>query len=143
MWEDVSTGHDRIATTHSSGDIEVWDGETFTVLRTLTCQAPTARVFLLPFKSAEGRTRLLVTSRDLRVVEVWDPEENVVLPELIRSEGAEPSGFHLFESAEGRQLLAFGPRLRRGEADKAFLDVWDLGEAFMEAQHVRPANKHG
>jgi hypothetical protein len=209
MWEDPMTGHDRLATINSGGDIEVREGEAFTVLRTLNSQTPTARILLVPFTSAEGRTRLLLASRNDRAMEVWDPrgghhaaarplcpdgplptrpiispvinppkyhaiitepspnrhsdrhlfvtgwqvwdpEEGVLLPEAIPGGGGpQTSGFHLIESAEGRYLLAVAgygahsPWHATGEAERTFLDVWDLGEAPLRAQHVRPANKQG
>jgi hypothetical protein len=55
---------------------------------------------------------------------------------------------HLFESAQGRQLLAVlsqGTSHARHPGDKlrAFLDVWDLGEAPARAQPLRPAHHLG
>jgi WD40 repeat protein len=148
VWKEHWDGHDRIAVVTQGSKIDVYDAETLTVLHTLRPKSDMMFTSMLPFKSSEGPTRLLVAPRSDRGMEIWEPEEGVLLHDRIITKGSELWGCHLFESAEGRQLLAVGgkclePRIPPGETDKAFLDVWDLGKAFMEAQHVRPANKHG
>jgi WD40 repeat protein len=129
--------HDRIATAGEDGKVKVWDGEALTLLHDLDC-GPCQRV--LPFESAEGSTRLLVANERLQV---WDPEEGRLLhnPALELTEG----DCHLFESAQGRHLLAtVGRSVVRhpGEELRSFVDVWDLGQA-PARDHVRPAHHLG
>jgi WD40 repeat protein len=148
IWKEHWEGHDRIALVTQGAKILVYDVETLTVLHTLRAKSRMGRMSTFPFKSAEGPTRLLVAPRSDRGMEIWEPEEGVQLHDRITIKGSALWGCHLLESGEGRQLLAVGgkclePRIPPGEADKAFLDVWDLGEAFIEAPHVRPANKQG
>jgi hypothetical protein len=64
------------------------------------------------------------------------------------NQGCRFSGHHTFESAEGRHLLAtvgYGPHHTRhpSDAQRAFLDVWDLGEAPPHTDALRPAHKQG
>jgi hypothetical protein len=77
----------------------------------------------------------------------WDPEEGRLLHDNFNN-GCPLDDWHLFESAEGRHLLAIvgggkeHPR-HPGDTLRAFLDVWDLGEAPIATRHVRPADEHG
>jgi WD40 repeat protein len=141
VWKEHTGGHDRIATASWDGHARVWDGEAFTLLHDLHCG--TSRVNrVLAFKSAEGPTRLLVGLEN-GPLQVWDPEEGRLL-----HEGCPLDHCHLFESAQGRHLLAIAssgkqhPR-HTGGTRRSFLDVWDLGEAPARTGHVRPANKQG
>jgi WD40 repeat protein len=135
--------HDRIATA-GSFNIKVWDGEAWTLLHDLDC-GPCRR--LLAFKSAEGPARLLVASEDRKVIQVWDPEEGRLLHDGI-NRGCPLKDWHLFESAQGRHLLAIAgsgidhPR-HPGDTERAFLDVWDLGEAPAAEGQMRPAHHLG
>jgi hypothetical protein len=102
---------------------------------------------MLAFKSAGGAYRLLVALATNVGVEVWDPEEGRLLHDGI-NRGCPLDDCHLFESAEGRHLLAivgYGPLHPRhpGCTDRAFLDVWDLGEAPAATGHLRPAHHLG
>jgi WD40 repeat protein len=143
VWKEHLGGHDRIAT-HDNAGVRVWDGEAFTLLHLLPCGAPIER--LLPFESAEGGYHLLIPSEGLQV---WDPEEGRRLHDGIHRGCPPLSRFHLFESARGRYLLAvgsYGARHPRhpGDAERSFLDVWDLGEAPARAGYgLRPANHLG
>jgi hypothetical protein len=87
-------------------------------------------------------------------VQVYDPEEGRLLREDIDPGFAlqEPhvcvEDCHVFESAQGRQLLAVlsvgtcHPR-QPGDKLRSFLDVWDLGEGPPATGHVRPAHHLG
>jgi WD40 repeat protein len=140
--------HDRIAAGDNGGRVKVWDGETFTILHELDCGFEIGAVQrLLAFESAEGPTRLLVALVADFGLQVWDPEEGRLLHDGI-NRGCPVNQCHLFESAQGRQLLAIGsqgPRHPRhpGDAHRAFLDVWDLGEAPGRAGLVKPAHHLG
>jgi hypothetical protein len=123
----------------------VWDGEALTLLHDL--HAEHAIKSLSAFKSAEGPARLLVVPVAEAGLQVWDPEEGRLLHDGI-NRGCPLEDWHLFESAQGRHLLAITGRgdhhpRRYGETHRTFLDVWDLGEAPAATGHVRPANKHG
>jgi hypothetical protein len=102
---------------------------------------------MLAFQSAEGPTRLLVALGDDQGLRLWDPEEGRLLHDGI-DQGCPLDDWHLFESAQGRQLLAIVGRGEQhprhaGDTVRAFLDVWDLGEAPAATGHVRPANNQG
>jgi WD40 repeat protein len=136
--------HDRIATAGHDGRLKVWDGEALTLLRDLRCGLPGPA---LPLQTVEGPHRLLLGIESGRGLQVWDPEEGRLLHEGI-NRGRVSSHFHLFESAEGRYLMATVSRGTQhsrhpGDTERPFLDVWDLGEAPAATAHVRPANKHG
>jgi WD40 repeat protein len=142
VWKEHTGGHDRIAAA-GSFNIKVWDGEALTLLHDLDC-GPCRR--LLAFKSAEGPARLLVGVERGRL-QVWDPEEGRLLHDDI-NRGCPLEDLHLFESAQGRHLLATlgqGEQHPRhpGDTLRTFLDVWDLGEAPAPEQHMRSANKDG
>jgi WD40 repeat protein len=144
VWKEHTGGHDRIATTEHRR-LRVWDGEALTLLHDLDCGPGILRVSI--FESAEGPTRLLRVLSDDRGLQVWDPEEGRLLHDGINRE-CPLHGFHLFESAQGRHLLAILSRgdhhpLHPGGTVRAFLDVWDLGEAPAREAHVRGAHKHG
>jgi WD40 repeat protein len=132
--------HDRIATAGLDGHVRVWDGEAFTPMHDL--ESGTSQ-HMLPFKSAEGPARLLVGLLD--GAQVWDPEEGRLLHDGI-NRGCPLFGCHLFESAQGRHLLAitghgtYHPR-HPGGRFRVFLDVWDLGEAPAATGHLRGAHK--
>jgi hypothetical protein len=115
----------------------VWDGEAFTLPHDLDCNS---HHHMLTFKSAEGQTRLLVGPAGDEGLQVWDPEEGRRLHDGVKR-GSPLQGFHLFESAQGRHLLAI--MTRHYSNDNVTLDVWDLGEAPAATEHVRPANKQG
>jgi hypothetical protein len=148
VWKEHTGNHDRIATTGFDGHVRVWDGEAFTLLHDL--EGASANKHVLPFQTAEGPYRLLVVPVSLhggRGMEVYDPEEGRLLQGDINRD-CPMDNLHLFESAQGRHLLALRgegnshtrhPDQRRG----AFLDVWDLGEAPAGEGHVRGAHKHG
>jgi WD40 repeat protein len=144
VWKEHEGGHDRIATAGLVGG-QVWDGETFTILYHIAC-APIQRV--MPYRAAEGPHRLLVALADDQGLQVWDPEEGRLLHHGINRGCPTGSGFHLFESAQGRHLLAFVGRGNRharhpGDTLRSFLDVWDLGEAPAATGHLRPAHHLG
>jgi WD40 repeat protein len=136
VWKEHRGGHDRIATTSDDGRVKIWD-EAFTLLHDLDCNA---HHHMLAFKSAEGRTRLLLGPGGEEGLQVLDPEEVRQLHDGI-NRGCPLQGFHLFESAEGRYLLA--SLTRHYDDEDVTLDVWDLGEAPAATGHVRPANKQG
>jgi WD40 repeat protein len=150
VWKEHTGGgeHDRIATTSGNGRIKVWDGETLTLLHDL--QGGQAIREVSVFRSAEVSTRLLVGSEDPLGIQLWDPEEGRLLHDGI-NRGCPLDDLYLFESAQGRYLLATvgrgeqHPRHPGDEQDemRAFLDVWDLGEAPARAESLRPAHKHG
>jgi WD40 repeat protein len=146
VWKEHTGGHDRIALGGYDGHAKVWDGEAFTVLHDLDIGSqPLDR--LLAFESAEGVARLLVPSGDQVALQVYDPEEGRRLHDGINRD-CPLEGWHLLESAQGRHLLAivgrgsFHPR-HPGDTPRAFLDVWDLGEAPAREGQMRPAHKHG
>jgi WD40 repeat protein len=142
VWREHHGGHDRIATVGHQR-VKVWDGEAFTLLHDLDC----SRERVLAFTSGGGAYHLLIGQSEKRGLQIWDPEEGRLLHEGIQK-GCPFEDWHLFESAGGRQLLAitgkgiFHARHPRG-VQRAFLDVWDLGEAPALGGHVRPANKQG
>jgi WD40 repeat protein len=138
--------HDRIATAGHDREVKVWDGEAFALLHDLDCgRSRIGR--LLPYQAPEEPYRLLVAFSDDRGLQVWDPEEGRLLHDGIRR-GCPVDSLHLFESAQGRHLLAIATRGERhprhpGDTLRPFLDVWDLGEAPVPEGRVRPAHKHG
>jgi WD40 repeat protein len=145
VWKEHTGGHDRIATAYRNVT-KVWDGEAFTLLHNLIGPGDTL-TRSLPFKSAEGPTKLLVTTHNAREIRVYDPEEGRLLHAGINRD-CPFSTWHLFESAQGRHLLAIlgmgiGHPRHPGGARRPFLDVWDLGEAPAATGHIRPAHKHG
>jgi hypothetical protein len=124
--------------------VTVWNGETLTLLHDLDVGSRIGR--LLTFESAEGPTRLLL-GLDRGFLQVWDPEEGRLLHDGI-NRGCPLDHCHLFESPEGRHLLAIvggGKQHPRHPGPgntfmRDFLDVWDLGEApAPRAQPLRPA----
>jgi WD40 repeat protein len=140
VWKEHTGGHDRIATASDVGQVKIW-GEALTLLHDLDCDSHWR---MLPFESAEGPARLLVPGERMQI---HDPEEGRLLHDGI-NRGCPLDDLHLFESAQGRHLLAIvGSGIRHarhpGQAQRAFIDVWDLGEAPPRDGHVRPANKHG
>jgi WD40 repeat protein len=144
MWKEHTGGHDRIAASDVETMVRVLDGEAFTLLHDLDCDP---HHHVLPFKSAEGPARLLVTLVDDLGLQVWDPEEGRLLHDGI-NRGCPLDDWHLLESAQGRQLLATvssGDHHARHPSDthRIFLDVWDLGEAPAWVEHVRPAHHLG
>jgi hypothetical protein len=147
VWKEHTGGHDRIAAAAPSGVVQVWDGESFELLYNLAAWGSSLR--LLAFKSAEGPARLLVLAQGEEgdAFQVWDPEEGRLMRAGI-NRGCPADNLHMFESAEGRHLLAIGSRGEQhprhlGDTVRAFLDVWDLGEAPVPEGRVRPAHKHG
>jgi hypothetical protein len=82
----------------------VWDGEALTLLHDLDC-ASRPKDRLLAFTSAEGPARLLVASEDREGIQLWVPEEGRLLHGGINQD-IPPNDLHLFESAQGRHLLA-------------------------------------
>jgi WD40 repeat protein len=145
VWKEHHGGHDRIATASRDGRVKVWDGEAFTLLHDITCDSPVGRV--MAFKSAGGQYRLLVAPEGFGGLQVWDPEERRLLYDGI-NRGCPFGDWHLFESAGGRQLLAItGDGIRHprhpGDEQRAFLDVWDLGEAPPRANPLRAAHHLG
>jgi WD40 repeat protein len=144
VWKEHHGGHDRIATADNQA-VKVWDGEAFTLLHDLACDSPVAR--LMASKSAEGPCHLVGVYSNGGGLQVWDPEEG----RLLRGNSNRMSKLddcHLFESAEGRQLLAIkgsgrGQAQQPAQTRRAFLDVWDLGEAPPAIGHVRPAHHLG
>jgi WD40 repeat protein len=144
VWKEHTGGHDRIASCDYGGKIRVWDGEALTLLRVLFVCYNTVR--LSPFKSAEGPIRLLIKLDGGQGLQIWDPEEGRLLHDGI-NRGCPQEDCHLFESAQGRQLLAIVGRgemhtRHPGDTMRGFIDVWDLGEAPTRG-HVRGAHKHG
>jgi WD40 repeat protein len=148
VWKEHTGGHDRIATADRDRKITVWDGEALTVLRDLDVGSRIGR--LLAFESAEGPHRLLV-GLDRGMLQVWDTEEGRLLHDGI-NRGCPLGHCHLFESLEGRHLLAIAgggkqhPRHQHPGVTfmRDFLDVWDLGEAPTRgAQLLRPAHHLG
>jgi WD40 repeat protein len=147
VWKEHTGGHDRIATADVTGwvgKVKVWDGEAFTLLHDFACGTAVNR--LLAFESAEGPARLLVAPIKVSGLQVWDPEEGRLLHDGINC-GCPSKQFHLFESAQGRHLLAIVGRGEQhprhpGDTLRAFLDVWDLGEA-PAREGLRPANHLG
>jgi hypothetical protein len=144
VWKEHTGGgeHDRIATAGYDGHATVWDGEAFTLLHDLNCGGPCQR--LRAFKSAEGPTRLLVARTLAQGLQVW---EGRLLHHGINRD-CPFIDCHLFESAQGRHLLAIvgrdGQHPRHpGDTVRSFLDVWDLGEAPAAAGNVRPAHHLG
>jgi hypothetical protein len=78
---------------------------------------------------------------------MWDPEEGRRLHGGI-GRGFYLRDFHLFESGEGRRLLAVvgeGPRNDDPlvPPERAFMEVWDLGEVPAATGHLRPATHLG
>jgi WD40 repeat protein len=141
VWKEHTGGHDRIATTGGGGRTKVWGGEAFTLLHDLDCGSQSMDR-LLAFEWAEGPARLLVASEG---VQVW--EEGRLLHDGT-NRGCPLGDLHLFESAQGRHLLAIVGREDQhprhpGETDKTFLDVWDLGEAPAGEGQMRPAHHRG
>jgi WD40 repeat protein len=146
VWKEHMGGHDRIAVAGYDGHARVWDGEASTLLHDLDCGGGIAQ--LLPFETVEGPARLLVAPQEARRgLQVWDPEERRLLHDGI-NHGCPLNQCHVFESAQGRHLVAVVGRGKqhprhRGGMERSFLDVWDLGEAPAWTGHVRPANKQG
>jgi hypothetical protein len=121
----------------------VLDGDTFTVLLVLNCVSP-AR--LVPFKSVDGSTRLLVVLSE-GTMQLWDAEEGRLLRDGMHA-GNSGITVHILESAEGRHLLgimSYGnchPH-HPGDTRRSFLDLWDMGEAPARAGALRPAHRLG
>jgi WD40 repeat protein len=146
VWKEHTGGHDRIATATYDGQARVWDGEAFTLLHDLDRQGYIRS--MLAFESAEGPARLLLGLDRNRGLQVWDPEEGRLLHDGTHGH-CQSKHLHLFESAQGRHLLAtqgHGKQYARpaGRPERTFLDVWDLGKA--PAPHdgqMRSANKDG
>jgi hypothetical protein len=148
VWKEQAGGgeHDRIASTSGGGGVMVWGGEALTLLHDLSSDLDIGR--LSAFKSAEGPTRLLMTSYEGGVLQVWDPEEGRLLHDGIKCDCPPPDDYQMFESAQGRHLLAIVGRGEQhprhpGDRDRSFLDVWDLGEAPIRAHPLRPAHHLG
>jgi WD40 repeat protein len=145
VWKEHRGGHDRIATVprkadHGSG-VTVWDGEAFKCLRDLAFAST-----VLVCKSAEGPARLLLGQAQ-GGLQVWDPEEGRRLAGGIHHPHAFDT-FHLFESAQGRHLLATVSRGNQhprhpGGVERFVLDVWDLGEAPACTPSLRGAHHTG
>jgi WD40 repeat protein len=156
VWKDHRAGNDRIATWDLAGEVKVYDGEALELLHTLDCHA--RGDLLLPLQSAEGPHRLLVADES-QGLQLWDPEEGRLLHGNPSASGLRVSSSHLFESGDGRYLLALtfvslhpvDPLARHGGVDddgnrlNVFMEVWDLGPAppRPEARHLRPAHKTG
>jgi WD40 repeat protein len=145
VWKEHTGGHDRIALTGNDRKIKVWDGEALTLLRELEGWHAVKK--LSAFRSAEGPARLLVERRENHGLQVWDPEEGRLLHDGI-DRGWLSEDCHLFESAQGRHLLATASmgthsgRNTRGTVGTR-LEVWDLGQAPAREGHMRPAHKQG
>jgi WD40 repeat protein len=138
VWKEHTGGHDRIATAAYDGHAKVWDGEAFTLLHDLVCGDSGTIWDISAFESAEGSHRLLVALIGQRGVLMWDPEEGRLLHEAI-NQWHPFDHFHLFESAQGRHLLAI-----LGDArETVVLNLYDLGEAPAPEEWIRRANKHG
>jgi WD40 repeat protein len=150
VWTEHGGGHDhdRIATAAGGGVVKVYGGEAFILLRDLDVGSATKRI--IPFQSAEGACRLLVVPMSLedgRSIQIWSPEEGRLLHDGINRD-CPMEDVHLFQSAEGRHLLAVRGRGEQhprhpGDTMRAFLDVWDLGEAPVGTVNMRGAHKHG
>jgi WD40 repeat protein len=145
VWKEHTGGHDRIALTGDDRTVKVWDGEAFTLLHDLGGWQTIKK--LSAFKPAEGPARLLVARREDHGLQVWDPEEGRLLHDGINRAWLSED-LHLFESAQGRQLLATaGTGTQSGRNPHGTvgtrLDVWDLGEAPAREGHLRPAHKQG
>jgi WD40 repeat protein len=150
VWKEHVGDHDRIAALTPRGTVKVWDGETLTLIRELAMDGGCERWVLQPIKSAEGRHRFLASLPDGGGLQLLDAEDGRLLGGAINAACPfQLDGFHVFESAEGRTLLAINargdrhPRHPGGEGIRAFLDVWDLGEAPVRAEALRPAHKQG
>jgi WD40 repeat protein len=144
VWKEHTGGHDRIATATYDGHARVWDGEAFNLLHDLGRHGSIR--CMLAFKSAEGPTRLLV-GLEGGPLQLWDPEEGRLLHDGINRR-CPSKHLHVFESAQGRHLLAIkGGGLTHsrypGQTPRSFLDVWDLGEAPAATVHLRPAHHLG
>jgi WD40 repeat protein len=142
-WKEHTGGHDRIAALGYDGHVRVWDGEAFTLLHDLDCASTT----VVAFESAGGAVRLLVAPEGRKELQVWDPEEGRRLHECT-DRGCPLEDCHLFESAQGRHLLAVVGRATRhrrhpGDTLRPFLDVWDLGQAPVAEVRMRSAKKEG
>jgi WD40 repeat protein len=143
VWKEHHGGHDRIATASRDGHVKIWDGEAFTLLHDLDCNSSGR---LLAFKSAGGQHSLVVAVAGLGGLKVYDPEEGRLLYQGINRR-CPFTDWHLLESAQGRQLLVIagdgiGHPRHPGDAQRAFLDVWDLGEA-PRANPMRAAHHLG
>jgi WD40 repeat protein len=149
VWKEHTGGHDRIATGDREGRVRVWDGEASTLLHDLDCGNGSAINSVSAFKSAGGPYHVLVHTEAEHAdeLQVWDPEEGRLLHDGI-NRGCPADFIHMFESAQGRYLLAVvghGDHHARhpGDTVRGFLDVWDLGEAPAGEHPLRPAHKHG
>jgi WD40 repeat protein len=147
VWKEHTGGHDRIASTSTT--VRVWDGEALTLLHDLVCGDDDSAVDLGVLESAEGSHRLLVQHSYGRGLQVFDPEEGRLLHGHITLQRGLPLiHWHLFESAQGRHLLAvlrnayYHPN-HPGDERRTFLDVWDLGEAPPAEVRMRPAHHTG
>jgi WD40 repeat protein len=152
VWKEHTGGRDRIALGDDAGRIKIWDGEALTLLHDL--EGGHAVKKLSAFRSAEGPARLLMAPVAEAGLQVWDPEEGRLLHHGI-GRGWLLEDFHLFESAQGRLLLAIAGlgttgrgehQPRQGQPGGTVgtrLDVWNLGEAPAAEGHMRPAHKHG
>jgi hypothetical protein len=138
VWTEHTGGHDRIVTAAGEGVVKVYDGEALTLLRDLDVGWSSRRI--IPFESAEGPTRLIVVPTwhiDGRGIQIWDPREGLSTGRLLQNginRDCPLEHVHLFESAQGRHLLAISGRGEEqlghpGDTDtmRAFIDVWDLG----------------
>jgi WD40 repeat protein len=143
VWKEHVGGHDRIATHTSRRTIRVWDGETLNSIHELDGYY-TGQI-LVPIESAEGRPLLLASLLDGRGLQLLDPEDGRLLGGAINA-GCPIGGFHVFESAECRTLLALigtgsgHPRHPGAARVRAYLDLWDLGEAPVRAERVSAAS---
>jgi hypothetical protein len=138
VWKEHTGGHDRIALADDDGVVRVWDGEAFTPLHDLVCGDSGTIWDISAFESAEGPHRLLVALIGQRGVLMYDPEEGRLLHGAI-NQWHPFDHFHLFESAQGRHLLAI-----LGDArETVVLNLYDLGEAPAPEEWVRRANKQG
>jgi WD40 repeat protein len=151
VWTEHTGGHDhdRIATGCLDGHARVWDGKALTLLRGLDCGEVYAVGRLAVLKPAEGPHRLLVAPARDGCVQAWDPEEGRLLhDDILLQRGLPLTEWHLLESAQGRLLVAILMYASRhphhpGGTQRAFLDVWDLGEAPAAEVRVRPAHHTG
>jgi WD40 repeat protein len=143
VWKEHTGGHDRIATsTNVDRKIKIWDGEALTLLQVVDRGWSHTHRFLA-FESGEGPQRLPVALGG-GSLQVYDPEDGRRLHSV---SCYVLNDWHLFESAEGRQLLA---TLGVGERHphhpyvaSEFIDVWDLGRAPARAEYVKPAHHLG